>query len=121
MITINLPIEVIHNILLYDSRFVIRNGRIIIINIIPKSDYRYKLLVLKPKIKIFDNNFDYLPFNCSIVRFTPLDNISFSIKVVQSLPRYEHNSEILHMFNKYKKIEKSHVDFLYESKQIYIQ
>jgi hypothetical protein len=35
MIAINLPIEVIHNILSYDSRFVIRNGRVITINIIP--------------------------------------------------------------------------------------
>lgn len=120
MIAINLPIEVIHNILSYDSRFVIRNGRVITINIIPKNDYRYNLLLLKPKIKIFDNNLDYLPFYCSIVRFTPLDNISFSIKVICFLDAYDHNREILHMFNKYKKMEDSYFNFSYESTKIYI-
>ena len=38
----NLPDDIKKNILLYDERFIIREGTIV--SIIPKTDYRYKLL-----------------------------------------------------------------------------
>jgi hypothetical protein len=40
-----LPIDTVHHILSYDSRFVIHNGKIIQINKIPQDDYRRTLLL----------------------------------------------------------------------------
>jgi hypothetical protein len=61
---INLPYNVVLHILQYDRRYVIKNGKIIIINKIPLEDYRYNLLntsfinnplVIKLKSHIVDN------------------------------------------------------------------
>ena len=46
-----LPFDIIREILLYDSHFVLRNNtRIICINKIPKSDFRFMLYDKIPKI-----------------------------------------------------------------------
>lgn len=46
-----LPLDIIKEILLYDSHFVRRNNnRIVCIHKIPRSDFRYKLLDNIPKI-----------------------------------------------------------------------
>lgn len=59
-----LPYNVVLYILQYDRRFVIKNGKIIIINKIPIEDYRFNLLntsfinnplVVKQKSHIVDN------------------------------------------------------------------
>jgi len=42
MIFSKLPMDLIYMILLYDEHFIMRKGKIV--SIIPKSDYRYKLL-----------------------------------------------------------------------------
>jgi hypothetical protein len=40
----HLPYNIVLYILQYDRRFVIKNGKIIVINKIPIEDYRYNLL-----------------------------------------------------------------------------
>jgi hypothetical protein len=50
----NLPNDVIKHILLYDEHFIMRKGNIV--SIIPKTDYRYKLLhFFMPKLRIKEN------------------------------------------------------------------
>ena len=49
-----LPDDIIKNILLYDEHFIMREG--VITSIIPKTDYRYKLLhFFIPKLHIKEN------------------------------------------------------------------
>jgi hypothetical protein len=49
-----LPNDIIKHILLYDEHFIIRKG--VITSIIPKTDYRYKLLhFFMPKLRIKEN------------------------------------------------------------------
>ena len=42
---IQFPNDIVHHILSYDARFVIRNGKVLQINKIPPDDYRRKLLL----------------------------------------------------------------------------
>jgi hypothetical protein len=49
-IFVNLPFDIIKEILLYDSHFVLRNKRLIFIDKIPKSDFRFKLYNSIPKV-----------------------------------------------------------------------
>jgi hypothetical protein len=60
----HLPYNILLYMLQYDRRFVIKHGKIIVINKIPIEDYRYNLLntsftynplVIKQKIHIIDN------------------------------------------------------------------
>ena len=60
----HLPYNIVLYILQYDRRFVVKNGKILIINKIPVEDYRYNLLntsftqnplVIKQKTHIIDN------------------------------------------------------------------
>jgi len=62
----HLPYNIVLYMLQYDRRFVIKNGKILIINKIPVEDYRYNLLntsfthnplVIKQKTHIIDNIF----------------------------------------------------------------
>ena len=41
---IHLPYNIVLYMLQYDRRFVIKNGKIIVVNKIPLEDYRYNLL-----------------------------------------------------------------------------
>lgn len=50
----NLPKDIIKHILLYDERFIMRKGNII--SIIPKTDYRYRLLnFITLKLRYFES------------------------------------------------------------------
>jgi len=70
MIFRNLPIDIIHNILLYDEHFIMRKGKIV--SIIPKTDYRYNLLsFITLKLKSIENLFTYVRYN---YHFTNLYN-----------------------------------------------
>lgn len=51
-----LPWDIIREILLFDSRFILRNKILIQINKIPREDHRYSLLSKKPKIYKFSDN-----------------------------------------------------------------
>lgn len=46
----NLPFDLIREILLYDSRFVVRNNTLIFIDKIPNSDFRFNLYNTIPKV-----------------------------------------------------------------------
>ena len=51
----NLPLEIIHHVLTFDRRFVLRNGKLEQINLISKEDKRYDMLREIPS-KVFDPN-----------------------------------------------------------------
>jgi len=51
-----LPDEIINNILVYDSRFIWRENKIILISPFSKKDYRYRLLENIPKKWKFTEN-----------------------------------------------------------------
>ena len=46
----NLPFDMIREILLYDTHYVIRNKKLICINKIPETDYRFTLYANVPRI-----------------------------------------------------------------------
>lgn len=46
----NLPFDLIREILLYDSRFVVRNKRLIFIDKLLKTDFRFQLYNSIPKV-----------------------------------------------------------------------
>ena len=58
----NLPFDIIKEILLYDSRFVLRNkNRLIFIDKIPKSDFRFQLYNTIPKVyELAPNSFNII-------------------------------------------------------------
>lgn len=56
-----LPFDIIREILLYDSHFVIRNNKIVCINKIPKEDFRFMLYNNIPKIyEVSPNNWNVI-------------------------------------------------------------
>ena len=62
MIFRNLPIDIIHNILLYDEHFIMRKGKIV--SIIQKTDYRYNLLsFITLKLKSIDTFITHVRYN----------------------------------------------------------
>jgi len=50
-----LPDDIITNILLYD-KYILREGKLILIDKIKKNDFRYKSLESRPLIFIYENN-----------------------------------------------------------------
>ncbi len=61
-----LPLEIKHHILTFDRRFVLRNGELIQINLIPKTDERYNILREIPPKEYDDSDgvtFVYLNIN----------------------------------------------------------
>jgi len=68
-----LPTDIITKILLYNDNFTIRNGKIV--SIIPKNDYRYKLLsnITLKLNKIYDNN-SYNYFFPNLYNYEERDN-----------------------------------------------
>jgi hypothetical protein len=101
---INLPLEIIYYILTFDKRFIIRKGKLIVINKINVLDERYNVLQKKPVIKqfLFNENLDYLQCNRGIVSLGYKNNIKFYIKVIHFLNPINNEKEILHSFNKLK-------------------
>jgi hypothetical protein len=99
-----LPLEVIYNILTFDKRFVVRDGKLITINKIHKNDMRIDKLTKKPLIYQFtyDNNLDTYPCNRGIVYLGYKNNIKYSIHVLHFIETTDSTKEILHCFIKYK-------------------
>ena len=66
-----LPTDIVKNILLYDKRYIIRNGKIININKLNNKLYEntYNLLLKKPLIKIYSNVNNSNTFFWSYVTF----------------------------------------------------
>jgi hypothetical protein len=105
----NLPIDIKKYILLYDEHFIVRNGKII--SIIPKKDYRYKLLnyiTCRPDyIKKIDNIYVYRYFfhnfckyydgkikNDEIIEMHLIeneDNIEYSFYIGRRYPKSIHS------------------------------
>jgi hypothetical protein len=105
----NLPIDIKKYILLYDEHFIVRDG--IIISIIPKKDYRYKLLnyiTCRPHhIKKIDNIYVYRYFfqnfcnyydgqikNDEIIEIFLIeneDNIKYSFYIGRQYPKSIHS------------------------------
>ena len=76
-----LPIELVNEILTYDNRFVLRNGKIIEIKRIPKTDPRYKMLLQIPRLNfhsIHGISYIYLPITKNKDYF-----ISYSKKIIK--------------------------------------
>jgi hypothetical protein len=56
-----LPFDMIREILLYDTHYVIRNKKLICINQIPETDYRFTLYTNVPRIlKQHENNWSVI-------------------------------------------------------------
>lgn len=55
-----LPWDIKREILLFDSRFVLRNHKLIFINKIPREDERYTLLSNIPKIYRMNNHYSVI-------------------------------------------------------------
>jgi hypothetical protein len=103
-----LPKYIKKNILLYDEHFIVRNGKII--SIIPKTDYRYKLLnnitSTSYHIKKNDNTYVYRYFfqkfcnyfdgeikNDEIIEIVLIeseDNIEYSFYIGRQYPKSIH-------------------------------
>ena len=66
-----LPTDIVKNILLYDKRYIIRNGKIININKLNDKLYEntYNLLLKKPLIKVYSNVNNSNTFFWSYVTF----------------------------------------------------
>ena len=79
-----LPTEIINHILLYDEHFSMRKGEII--SIIPKTDYRYKLI-------------SFITFN--LVSFEEFNNVFTYKYYCNNLYNYEgrkvNNSDLIHV------------------------
>ena len=52
-----LPMDVVYYILLFDRRFIMRNGKLLEIKKIPKNDTRYSILSKKPEIRFHKHHF----------------------------------------------------------------
>jgi hypothetical protein len=100
----SLPLEIIYNILTFDKRFVVRDGKLITINKIHKNDMRIDKLTKKPLIYQFtyDNNLNTYPSNHGIVCLSYKNSIKYSIHVLHFIEPTDSSKEILHCFMKYK-------------------
>jgi hypothetical protein len=119
----HLPEEIIHYILTFDKRFVLRKGKLLIINTISQNDIRYFILEKKPLIIHFptDNN---LPIIRSIVCLGLKNNAKYTIQMIHFLQDNNDNRNILHCFNKYKSNDNNHninIGFILEWINTYLQ
>ena len=56
-----LPFDIQIYILLFNKHFILRENKIICINYIKKNDFRYQILLCKPKIfKLTSNNYNVI-------------------------------------------------------------
>ena len=52
-----MPVDIVYYILLFDSRFVMRNGKLVEIKQIPKEDNRYSMLLKRPMVRFHKHHF----------------------------------------------------------------
>ena len=97
-----LPLEVIYNILTYDKRFVVRDGKLITINKIHKNDNRFDILSKKPRIYQFthDNNLNTYPYNRAVVFLGLKKTFKYTIHILQFIESLDSSKEILYCFSK---------------------
>jgi hypothetical protein len=93
----NLPDDIIKNILLYDEHFIMREGTIV--SIIPKTDYRYKLLNFITLHPSHIENSNTTTYTCTYKYDLP--------NLYNYKGRSNHNSDLMHVnINEYSNFVK---------------